>query len=72
MAVKAALSLAALCARDEALQQQLATVEAIPRIVGLLGRPFSERGLHDLVEALHLDSTWLHIRPSRLRPVALR
>lgn len=48
VAIKAALATAAVCARDGDLQQQLADVGGLPRIVSLLDGEYSSRGLLDL------------------------
>ena len=48
VAIKAALATAAVCARDGDMQQQLADVGGLPRIVALLDGDYSNRGLLDL------------------------
>ena len=52
VAVKAALAIAHLCARDESLQLRLAETGGLPRIVLLLEAPFSQRGQLDLTLVL--------------------
>lgn len=52
VAIKAALATAAVCARDDELQQQLADVGGLPRIVALLDGDYSSRGLLDLTLCL--------------------
>ena len=48
VAVRAALALASLTAQDEAMQERLAAEGALPKIVGLFDRGFSEKGVLDL------------------------
>uniref|UniRef100_A0A7S3WQG2 Uncharacterized protein n=1 Tax=Emiliania huxleyi TaxID=2903 RepID=A0A7S3WQG2_EMIHU len=52
VAVKAALAVGTLCARDEAMQLELAALNGLSRIAALLGAPFSERGVLDLTLVL--------------------
>ena len=52
VAMKAALATAAVCARDTDLQQQLADVGGLPRIVALLDGGFSQRAMLDLTLCL--------------------
>jgi hypothetical protein len=48
VAVKAALAIGSLCARDEDMQAALAAAGGLPKMAALLDAPFSERGVLDL------------------------
>eukprot|EP00967_Tisochrysis_lutea_P122184 scaffold202002_cov28-Tisochrysis_lutea.AAC.2 len=48
VAVKAALAIGSLCARDSGLQNALIACGGLPKIASLLDAPFSERGVIDL------------------------
>lgn len=48
VAVKAALAIGSLCARDEDMQGALVAAGGLPKMAALLDAPFSERGVLDL------------------------